>query len=80
MQEIKQLSYFAADGKYGDATGLTIIDTTDWTADDWKLLKDVSEDSVPLAGRAVSEWIEKNRPTEDEECSFNFDKVGIKIN
>lgn len=29
------LTYFAADGSYGDAAGLIIIDARDWNDDQW---------------------------------------------
>jgi len=29
------IHYFAADGNYGDAANLVVVDTGDWTADDW---------------------------------------------
>jgi len=32
------LTYFAADGNYGDATGMVIIDTTGWTDEDFEAL------------------------------------------
>lgn len=35
--------YFAADGNYGDAEALTIIDTTDWTPEEWEELENVHE-------------------------------------
>lgn len=27
---MENLTYFATDGNYGDASGLTVVDTTDW--------------------------------------------------
>lgn len=32
-------TYFAADGKYGDAENLIVIDTTDWTEDEWATIQ-----------------------------------------
>lgn len=32
-------TYFAADGNYGDAEGLVMIDTTDWTEDEWMTIE-----------------------------------------
>lgn len=29
------MTYFATDGSYGDPNGLVILDTTDWTPEDW---------------------------------------------
>ena len=31
-------TYFAGDGSYGDAESLIIIDTSDWTDDDWDMV------------------------------------------
>jgi hypothetical protein len=36
--------YFATDGSYGDAEGLVIIDTSDWTDDEWGLVEDAPDD------------------------------------
>lgn len=32
----RRITYFIPDGTYGPAKGLVFIDTTDWTAQDWK--------------------------------------------
>lgn len=82
MQKIKQLSYFAADGRYGDAGGLTIIDTSIWLKNDFLLLEEVESHSRPLAARAITEWIERGRGNseQDPESFTNFDRVGIKYN
>lgn len=32
--------YFAQDGNFGDATELTMVDTTNWTEEDWDLIED----------------------------------------
>ena len=29
------IHYFAADGNFGNATNLVIVDTTDWTDEEW---------------------------------------------
>ena len=29
------LTYFAADGSFGDAAGLIVLDTTNWDQEDW---------------------------------------------
>lgn len=31
--------YFASDGSYGTAEELTILDTTEWTDEDWELIE-----------------------------------------
>lgn len=35
--------YFATDGNYGDATDIVIVDTTEWTEDDFQLIEDASD-------------------------------------
>jgi hypothetical protein len=35
----KELYYFAADGNYGNANGLVIVDTSDWNDDDWAIVE-----------------------------------------
>lgn len=35
--------YFATDGSYGDAEGLVVVDTSDWTDDEWDLIADAPE-------------------------------------
>lgn len=32
------LSYFAVDGSYGDADGMVIVDTVDWTNEMWDMI------------------------------------------
>ena len=29
------IHYFGADGNYGDARSLVVVDTTDWTDEEW---------------------------------------------
>jgi hypothetical protein len=80
MREIKVLHYFAVDGNYGDASGLTIIDTTDWTEEDFTHIEEVRDQDRPLAARAISEWIEKGRGNSDQdpESYKVFDLLGIE--
>jgi hypothetical protein len=42
-----QLTYFAADGNYGDATGMVVIDTTGWTDEDFEQLDGSPDGSRP---------------------------------
>ena len=37
------LTYFAADGSYGDAAGLVIIDTRAWGPGDWQWVEEVPD-------------------------------------
>lgn len=33
---MENVAYFASDGSYGDADGIVLIDTTEWTAAEWE--------------------------------------------
>ena len=35
--------YFATDGNYGNAENLVIIDTADWTEDEWDIIEQSPE-------------------------------------
>lgn len=37
------LTYFAADGSYGDANGVVIIDTRAWSPEDWAAIESVGD-------------------------------------
>ena len=37
------MSYFAIDGNYGDADFLVVMDTTQWTAEDWDAIDESSD-------------------------------------
>ena len=37
-------SYFALDGSYGDATEILIVDTDDWTPEEWELINYATDD------------------------------------
>lgn len=37
-------AYFAADGSYGDATGLVIIDTSNLTEENWQAIEEASDE------------------------------------
>lgn len=69
-----QLSYFAKDGNYGDADGITVVNTTEWTSEDFDLIEQASDEDRPLAARLVSEWIDRGRTEEHDEF---FDRLGI---
>ena len=42
------LHYFAADGNYGSADQLVIVDTSDWDVDEWDII-----DQTPDSDRAM---------------------------
>jgi hypothetical protein len=74
MSKITSITYFAKDGNYGDAAGVTIIDTSDWTDTDFEMLDGVSDEERPLAARTISEWIENGRNDEYDEY---FERLNI---
>ena len=49
------LTYFAADGSYGDAAGLVVIDTSDWDQDDWDHIDFAPESERLSIARELSE-------------------------
>lgn len=75
MSTITSITYFAKDGNYGDAAGVTIIDTSDWTDSDFEMLDGVSDENRPLAARTISDWIEGGRTDEYDEY---FERLGIE--
>jgi len=36
-------SYFAADGNYGSADGMVVVDTTTWSEEDWTQVEEASD-------------------------------------
>ena len=47
-------TYFAKDGSYGDASGLEIVDTSDWTQEDWDYLESTPETAQPAMARHIA--------------------------
>lgn len=52
--------YFAADGSYGDADTLIIVDTADWTEEDWDHIefardRDRAEIAASIASHAAAD-------------------------
>jgi hypothetical protein len=76
MTDKKSLTYFAVDGNYGNADGLTVIDTTGWDEGLFEILENASDEDRPKAARLLSEWTESGK-------SKDFDKffglLGIEI-
>lgn len=36
-------SYFASDGSYGDAKDLIVLDTSEWTEDEWAIIENARD-------------------------------------
>ena len=59
MSETKRnLSYFAEDGNYGSADGMTIMETTHWSELDWEIIEQVSDADRPTVSRLLTESYE----------------------
>jgi hypothetical protein len=50
-----QEHYFSQDGNYGDANSLNIIDTSDWTSEDWDLIDETSDYDRADVAREISD-------------------------
>lgn len=48
------LHYFAKDGSFGSAEGLVIIDTSDWTDDEWADIDFAIDANRPLIALSLS--------------------------
>jgi hypothetical protein len=46
--------YFAADGNFGNATNLVIVDTTDWTDEEWADVEYAIEDQRSTIALSLS--------------------------
>lgn len=55
----KTLHYFAADGSFGEANGLEVIDTTKWTDFDWENLEETPEESRAATAKIINNKYKK---------------------
>ena len=55
--------YFAADGPYGDAAGMIVIDTASWDTDDWDVIENVTDSDRLRVARELADapWVDKNQ-------------------
>lgn len=53
------MHYFAADGNYGDASGLIVVDTSNWTEEDWVLIDEAFDYDRPK----IAEELTRERAT-----------------
>lgn len=40
---MQQKTYFAKDGSFGDARGLVVLDTSNWTEADWDMIHNLND-------------------------------------
>jgi hypothetical protein len=47
-------TYFASDGSFGSADGLEIVDTSDWTEQDWEMIENASDSERPALAQHIA--------------------------
>jgi hypothetical protein len=76
-QVVRTLNYFAEDGNYGNADGLTIMETTHWDDTDWAIIESASEWARPEVARVLTESYE---PGADEAAlRAKLDALGVDL-
>jgi hypothetical protein len=60
-------SYFSTDGNCGDATGLVIIDTSDWTDGEWAIILSAPDDERSQIAKEISSFSNKDFSSADIE-------------
>jgi hypothetical protein len=64
VENTRTISYFAADGSYGDAAGLTVMETTHWSELDWEIIDQVGDYARPVVARLLTESYEEDADNE----------------
>lgn len=59
--------YFATDGNYGSADNLVIVDTDDWTEDEWSVIDQSPENDRAKIAQQLSQGQNENQPSLFEE-------------
>jgi hypothetical protein len=73
----RTLSYFAEDGSYGNADGVTIMETTHWNETDWAIIEAAAEWARPEVARALTESYE---PGADEAAlRARLESLGVDL-
>lgn len=73
----RTLSYFAEDGNYGNAGGLTIMETTHWNETDWDIIESAADWARPEVARALTESYE---PGADEQAlRARLESLGVNL-
>lgn len=63
-------TYFAADGNYGDAEGLVILDTTGWTPDHWGYIAMLSDGQRAEVGEDLAAG---RGSIDQQDCPFIYE-------
>lgn len=72
-------SYFAIDGNYGDADGIVIADTSDWSEDDWEAIELAGDRDRASVAYALAKSDEQGRKefheaVKEDDLDAQFDK------
>jgi hypothetical protein len=78
-EETKVLHYFAVDGNYGSADGIVIVDTSDWSEDDWEAIEMAGDSDRASVAYALAKSDEKQREefheaVRENDLDAQFDK------
>lgn len=73
-------TYFAIDGNYGDADGIVIVETSEWSEDDWSAIEmagDADRASVAyaLAKSDEQQRAEIHQAVMEDDLDAQFDKA-----
>ena len=79
VEKKRALSYFAPDGNYGDAAGMTVIETTHWSEVDWAILDAASDWHRPDVARLIAESYEKETQMPLDLLKEAFRKYDIEL-
>jgi len=71
------LHYFAEDGNYGSADGMTIMETTHWDEVDWDIIEETRDEFRPLVARILTESYEAD--ADEAFLRAELEKYGIDI-
>ncbi len=73
-------SYFAIDGNYGNADGIVIVETSEWSEDDWQAIENAGDADRASVAYALAKSDEMGREeirqaVEDNDLDAQFDKA-----
>jgi hypothetical protein len=73
----RALHYFAEDGSYGNASGLTIMETTHWDETDWAIIEGAADWARPEVARVLTESYEPG--ASEEALRARLDSLGVNL-
>ena len=76
-EAVRFLHYFAEDGNYGDADGLTIMETTHWDETDWVIIESASDWARPEVARILTESYEPG--ANEAALRAKLDALGVDL-